>query len=815
MRAFRVLLLSLLGVFASWGIVAAQSAFPQIVTTDAGVTVAVPAGLRQASGLGTWPDTPVRVEGLATFTDDADQPLTIQVRKGDAHGWESLPAANSARASEWTQSFAAELQLPEAYDFTPGRYDPERGALSLQYKVHGPSSARLMERLPDTHPLWAPTLQAGEEPRLSKCVLRALLGGQPSASEAELLARAGTAAAACGLPQALVSKYLQQLGPAEFAPAVTTVTYLAFFSRFGTIGTFVMAPLERQQAVDEAAALIWSETEVAPAARLPVASAIDAFRLAQLAGIALGSALGVLLLGGALSWLLVRLGLRARLAVGSTLGLLCALALTGLLRTGALQLEGGAQLGCYLVASVLGFRPLVRWLSSRGGSLLRRSRSLRGTRGLSTVEYIVVLVLVACVALGAWKLFGSSVQQALSHGSDRIGALAQLPLADGPSGAEGSQSSRARGAATGAPDRPGGGASSGSRSAGSERAQTGGSRATTQTDTGMARSSAGQGSSSTQPGGAARGDALLAAAASALRAMQPGRTLEAAAASAPLPANAGRVLASEAKGPSLLLRGADIATDFVPYLSNVKDATIAITGVNPVTKEQVGTFGRVVAGVFAIPAAGNLAKYVSKGAKYVLEGGKVAYEAGKAAKIGTRLAGVLGREAEKELAEEGAERLLKEAERGGEKAAAAGAGGYIRGLGHASEEFTAIKPGPLADELAGTFAGGRYREVVLESDTVLHRAGTAEKPLGQFFSTEAPGSVIQTRIDKAVQPRWPGGGTSPIDTAFQVKIPAGTKVYVGEVGSQGGHFVGGTQQIVVKEPWLIDGVQVVGSTPLK
>lgn len=67
--------------------------------------------------------------------------------------------------------------------------------------------------------------------------------------------------------------------------------------------------------------------------------------------------------------------------------------------------------------------------------------------------------------------------------------------------------------------------------------------------------------------------------------------------------------------------------------------------------------GRVAAGVFAIPGAGNLIKYVGKGGKYVLRGGKAAYEAAQATQTGTKIAGALGRRAERELAEEGAERL--------------------------------------------------------------------------------------------------------------------------------------------------------------
>ncbi|ALN87410.1 RHS Repeat family protein [Lysobacter capsici] len=136
-------------------------------------------------------------------------------------------------------------------------------------------------------------------------------------------------------------------------------------------------------------------------------------------------------------------------------------------------------------------------------------------------------------------------------------------------------------------------------------------------------------------------------------------------------------------------------------------------------------------------------------------------------------------------------------------------------LGKLSGEYSAMNPGPLDDGMAGTFAGGRYKAVVLDKDTVLYRAGTQSQPLGQYFSRQSPLGVLQTRIDKAVLPQWPGGGKSPIDTVFAVKIPAGTEVYVGKVGTQGGFYVGGTQQIVVRKPWQIDGVQVIDWKPLK
>ncbi|HVZ32441.1 MAG TPA: hypothetical protein VG963_08445, partial [Polyangiaceae bacterium] len=125
-----VLLLALLAATA--GTAKAEQMIER-VQTDAGVTVAVPGGLRRADGSGALPDTAAapgvpRVEGLATFTDDDAKPLSIQIRKGAPHGFASLPAPSDGAAAEWTRGFAAELNVPEAYDFTPGQYAPERGA---------------------------------------------------------------------------------------------------------------------------------------------------------------------------------------------------------------------------------------------------------------------------------------------------------------------------------------------------------------------------------------------------------------------------------------------------------------------------------------------------------------------------------------------------------------------------------------------------------------------------------------------------------------------------------------------------------------
>jgi Flp pilus assembly pilin Flp len=41
-------------------------------------------------------------------------------------------------------------------------------------------------------------------------------------------------------------------------------------------------------------------------------------------------------------------------------------------------------------------------------------------RGLSTVEYVIILVLIAAIAIGTWKTFGSKVNQGLSDASSNF-----------------------------------------------------------------------------------------------------------------------------------------------------------------------------------------------------------------------------------------------------------------------------------------------------------------------------------------------------------------------------------------------------------
>ena len=79
---------------------------------------------------------------------------------------------------------------------------------------------------------------------------------------------------------------------------------------------------------------------------------------------------------------------------------------------------------------------------------------------------------------------------------------------------------------------------------------------------------------------------------------------------------------------------------------------------------------------------------------------------------------------------------------------------------------------------------GRYDVEVLKSPKILYRAGYQSNPLGQWFTESAPHSEIEVRINTAVKPIWTDRsgnytGSSPLNTVYEIKIPAGTTIYRG------------------------------------
>lgn len=48
---------------------------------------------------------------------------------------------------------------------------------------------------------------------------------------------------------------------------------------------------------------------------------------------------------------------------------------------------------------------------------------LRDDAGLSTVEYIIILVLIAIVGMAAWKTFGEKVKEKIGGSTTRVNSL--------------------------------------------------------------------------------------------------------------------------------------------------------------------------------------------------------------------------------------------------------------------------------------------------------------------------------------------------------------------------------------------------------
>jgi RHS repeat-associated protein len=136
--------------------------------------------------------------------------------------------------------------------------------------------------------------------------------------------------------------------------------------------------------------------------------------------------------------------------------------------------------------------------------------------------------------------------------------------------------------------------------------------------------------------------------------------------------------------------------------------------------------------------------------------------------------------------------------------------------GKVVSEYSLLDNGPLSansvtrkefqDSLAATFSGGRYAEIELLDDLVVHRAWHPgqSREFGAFWSLEEPTGSLKSRIDSALLPEWGGMRDNPLQRQQATRystatIPKGTRIYLGEVGSQGGAWVGGGSQLLVKD----------------
>lgn len=110
--------------------------------------------------------------------------------------------------------------------------------------------------------------------------------------------------------------------------------------------------------------------------------------------------------------------------------------------------------------------------------------------------------------------------------------------------------------------------------------------------------------------------------------------------------------------------------------------------------------------------------------------------------------------------------------------------------------------GPLGAEVASTFRGGSYTELVTQEATTLYRVyGGKAGELGYYWTRTPPAGPLQARIDSAMLPKW--GNTA--NSVSKITVPKGTTIFEGFAAPQG-NLVGGGSQVFIPKPnpsWLV------------
>ncbi|MCY7026292.1 hypothetical protein MK367_07080 [Streptococcus sanguinis] len=95
----------------------------------------------------------------------------------------------------------------------------------------------------------------------------------------------------------------------------------------------------------------------------------------------------------------------------------------------------------------------------------------------------------------------------------------------------------------------------------------------------------------------------------------------------------------------------------------------------------------------------------------------------------------------------------------------------------------------------------------------------ADAQINEYYKIKDAVRNSSVGSQPVVGPQLPYGsysGRSAIDKVYKIKIPKGTTIYDGPVGSQGGIYQGGLnkEQIFIDSPWNLDGVEVIDSWPI-
>jgi len=117
--------------------------------------------------------------------------------------------------------------------------------------------------------------------------------------------------------------------------------------------------------------------------------------------------------------------------------------------------------------------------------------------------------------------------------------------------------------------------------------------------------------------------------------------------------------------------------------------------------------------------------------------------------------------------------------------------GGANGSGKLIAQYGPMNQGPLSEGIAKTFRSGTYHEIVTTEPTTLYRAISKDgNPAGGYWTRTKPAGPVQSIIDSALDQHW--GNTAT--TVFEMRVPAGTRLFEGVAASQRG-LVGGGNQI--------------------
>lgn len=101
-----------------------------------------------------------------------------------------------------------------------------------------------------------------------------------------------------------------------------------------------------------------------------------------------------------------------------------------------------------------------------------------------------------------------------------------------------------------------------------------------------------------------------------------------------------------------------------------------------------------------------------------------------------------------------------------------------------------------------SFKDAQFNVVELEEDVVLYRGGQKHRTMGQFFARKPPAKRYDVRFNSAVLTEW-----SSLDTVYEVRIPRNTILFDGYIAPQGNFHLGFGQQIFIRKPWMIPGLE--------